>query len=106
MSSERPQYKCWCFTLMNPDEEELSKLSNIALIDFTVFYSVQILKGEVGLPNETKVVRGMIWNTLGHYSRIDVLKNLISTHAHFEHLEQPKASFYRYIDKFGDVQHN
>lgn len=91
---------------MNPTEEELSKLSDIQLMDFTVFYSIQTLKGEVGLPEETKIARGMIWNTLGHFSRMDVVKNLISPRAHFEHLEQTKASYYRYIDKFGNVEHN
>lgn len=102
----RRQYKCWYFTLIHPTEEEINKVSKIPLLDFTVFYSLQIIPDDENPQKEMRILRGMIWNTLGHYSRMDTLRNLISTRACFQHLEQPKASYYRYIDKFGNVEHN
>lgn len=99
------KHKCWCFTLNKATEEEIARIRCVHVYDYTVFFCVQCVQMGVDLEDNV-VVRGMIWQSLGHFSKMSDLKRLLGDRIHLEPLNQPKQIFLKFLEKFGEVETN
>lgn len=99
------KHKCWSFTLNKATEEEITRIRSVHVYDYTVFFCVQRIQAGIGL-DDNVIVRGMIWQSIGHFSKMSDLKRLLGDRIYLQELSQPKQIFLRYLEKFGEVETN